>query len=72
MNNQEFSIEEISIGYHPAGYRIDKTANVMNRYTKWEITDIDQWCNPQAVCFHCLPEQGWLKVDSFDWSNVRL
>jgi len=34
---QIFSLIEIEIGFHPDGYRIDKTASAMNRYTKWDI-----------------------------------
>ena len=61
---------EINIGFHPAGYRIDKTASPMNRYTKWEILQGDKWCNPKPVCFDSLPRQGWFAVDKFDWENV--
>lgn len=29
-----FDATEIDVGFHPGGYRIDKTAAPMNRYTK--------------------------------------
>jgi len=67
---QTFSATEIKVGFHPAGYRIDKTASPMNRYTKWEILQGDKWCNPKPVCFDSLPQQGWIAVDKFDWENV--
>ena len=60
---------DIEIGFHPDGYRIDKTASPMNRYTKWDITDSQNWCNPKPVCFESLPQQGWIEQDKFDWDN---
>ena len=68
---QTFSSTEIEIGFHPAGYRIDKTASAISRYTKWEILQEKQWCNPKPVCFDSLPEQGWFKKDKFDWDQVN-
>jgi len=67
---QTFKATEINVGFHPAGYRIDKTASPMNRYTKWEILQGDKWSNPKPVCFDSLPQQGWIAVDKFDWENV--
>ena len=62
--DKEFSIrkkaKEIDIGYHPLGYRIDKTAPPMDRYTKWEIGSDGHWLNAIPVCFHALPEYGWI------------
>lgn len=60
---------EIEIGYHPEGYRIDKTASAMNRYTKWDVQSNDKWSNPAPVCFDSLPPEGWYKCDGFDWSE---
>ena len=68
---QIFSLIEIEIGFHPDGYRIDKTASAMNRYTKWEILQEKQWCNPKPVCFDSLPEQGWFKKEKFDWDQIN-
>ena len=70
MVDQIFKVTEIEIGFHPAGYRIDKTASAMNRYTKWEILQSNHWCNPKPVCFDSLPEQGWIKKDKFDWERI--
>ena len=64
-----FKNEDINIGYHSDGYRIDKTASAMNRYTKWNISTDGKWDNPKPVCFHSLPETGWNKVDGFDWND---
>ena len=61
--------KDVAIGFHPDGYRIDKTASAMNRYTKWDIVAGKGWCNPKAVCFHSIPELGWIAVDKFDWSE---
>lgn len=58
---------EIQVGYHPDGFRIDKTTNPMNWYTRWTILDDGGWANPRAVCFHTLPEEGWVPVTSFAW-----
>jgi len=66
---QEFKAAEINIGYHPDGFRIDKTASPMNRYTRWEISNKGKWKNPTPVCFDSLPQEGWLEVDSFDWND---
>ena len=58
--------KDVVVGFHPDGYRIDKTGSPMNRYTKWKIIDEKQWCNPKPVCFDSLPENGWIKIDKFD------
>jgi len=63
---QEFKVTEIDIGYHPDGFRIDKTASPLNRYTRWEIHDGGEWENPTPVCFDSLPAEGWIKVNGFD------
>ena len=68
---QTFSSTEIKIGFHPDGYRIDKTASTMNRYTKWDILQGNHWCNPKPACFDSLPEQGWFKKDKFDWNEIN-
>ena len=68
---QTFSSTDIQIGLHPDGYRIDKTASAMNRYTKWDILQGNHWCNPKPVCFDSLPEQGWFKKDKFNWDRVN-
>lgn len=61
-----FKAIDIDIGYHPDGYRIDKTASAMKRYTQWNILTGGKWNNPKPVCFHSLPETGWIKVNEFD------
>jgi hypothetical protein len=68
--NQTFNATEIEVGFHPDGYRIDKSASPMNRYTRWEILPGRQWRNPQPVCFDSLPQEGWLKKDKFDWDEA--
>ncbi len=67
---QTFTATEITVGYHPAGYRIDKTASPLNIYTKWEITAAGQWTNPQPVCFDSLPQEGWYKINGFDLNDT--
>jgi hypothetical protein len=64
-----FTAKDIDIGYHPDGYRIDKTASAMNRYTQWEISADGRWQNSRPVCFDSLPEDGWLKADRFNWDD---
>lgn len=61
--------EEVTVGFHPSGYRIDKTASPMNRYTKWDILPGNRWRNPEPVCFGSLPSDGWFERDRFDWSK---
>ena len=61
--------EEIKVGFHPSGFRIDKTASPMNRYTKWTIDATGEWKNPEPVCFHSMPESGWWNCESFDWGE---
>ena len=56
---------DIKKGFHPEGYRIDKTASPIDFYTKWEITSEGQWINPKPSCFHSMPQEGWNKADSF-------
>ena len=69
---QTFKATEIKVGFHPDGYRIDKTASPMNRYTKWDILQGNRWCNPKPVCFDSLPQQGWVAKDKFDWDKVTM
>ena len=64
---EPFKAVDIDIGYHPDGYRIDKTASAMNRYTQWDICRDGEWRNPRPVCFDSLPESRWVKVGGFDW-----
>jgi hypothetical protein len=71
MMDQTFNATEITIGFHPDGYRIDKTASPMNRYTKWDILSGNCWCNPKAVCFDSLPQNGWIARDKFDWESIN-
>ncbi|MCP4610861.1 MAG: hypothetical protein GY845_19300 [Planctomycetes bacterium] len=66
---QTFSATEINVGFHPGGFRIDKTNSPMNRYTKWEILSGNRWCNPEPVCFDALPKEGWFAKDRFDWNK---
>jgi len=62
--------EEIRIGFHPDGYRIDKTAPPLYLYTKWIIEKGGLWHSPKAVCFHSLPADGWTRTEGFDWSGI--
>ena len=64
--NKIFNASDIKKGFHPDGYRIDKTAPPMDFYTKWEITSDGKWINPKPSCFDSMPQQGWNKTDSFD------
>jgi len=64
-----FEATEIDVGFHLDGYRIDKTASPMNRYTKWEILPGNRWVHPIPVCFDSLPERGWFKKDRFNWDE---
>ncbi len=64
---ETFKAEDIHIGYHPDGYRIDKTASPINKYTKWEFGPDGGWKGGKPVCFHSLPESGWIKAEKFDW-----
>ncbi|MBN1129609.1 MAG: hypothetical protein JXA71_11510 [Chitinispirillaceae bacterium] len=58
---------EIEIGFHPQGYRIDKTATPLNRYTRWTIGTDGKWYEPKPVCFDSMPAEGWLKAEGFEW-----
>ena len=69
---QKFSAPEVKVAYHPDGFRIDKTASPLNRYTSWEITDGGKWRNPTPICFDSLPVEGWIKADSFDWNEYDM
>jgi hypothetical protein len=65
------NVKDVVIGFHPAGYRIDKTASPMNRYTKWNIIE-SHWCNPKPVCFDSLPQHGWFAKDRFDLDEINM
>ena len=69
---QTFTAEQISVGFHPDGYRIDKTTSPMNRYTKWRIMSGNRWCDPEPVCFDSLPHEGWVAKDKFDWTESNV
>lgn len=58
-----YSASEIRKGFHPEGYRIDKTASPMDFYTKWQISSDGKWINPQPTCFDSMPREGWYKTD---------
>ena len=59
-------VRGVAVGFHPDGYRIDKTAEPMNWYTQWQIIPGRGWCNPNPVCFDSLPQKGWIAKDKFD------
>jgi hypothetical protein len=71
MMDRTFRAAEITVGFRPDGYRIDKTASPMNRYTKWDILSGNHWCNPKPVCFDSLPQNGWIAKDKFDWERLN-
>jgi len=66
---QTLNAEQITVGFHPDGYRIAKTASPMNRYTKLEILSGNKWCNAEPICFDSLPQEGWFAKDRFDWDK---
>ena len=70
--SETLEVAQINIGYHPDGYRIDKTASAMNRYTKWQIQPNGKWTQPKPVCFDSLPDGGWYECEAFDWSQVNV
>jgi hypothetical protein len=70
--DQTFKATEITIGFHPGGYRIDKTASPMDRYTKWDILPGNHWVDPKPVCFDSLPHNGWIVKDRFDWDEISM
>ena len=63
---------DVTVGFHPNGYRIDKATSPMNKYTEWQIISGRGWCNPKPVCFDSLPQKCWIKVDKFDWDNIEI
>jgi len=66
---ETYKVKEIDTGFHPAGFKIDKTASPMNLYTKWQISDNGRWHSPEPVDFDALPEDGWFKAEGFDWNQ---
>ena len=54
---------EVDAGFHPAGFKIDKKADPLNRYTQWTIDNDGKWLNSKPVCFHSLPSDGWIKEE---------
>lgn len=59
MTEKTVKAGEVRIGYHPEGYRIDKTAAPMDYYTKWQITPDGEWTDPRPTCFDSMPPEGW-------------
>lgn len=70
--NTFLQADEVTVGYHPAGFRIDRTATPMHRYTQWRILDDGCWVDPRPVCFHALPEKGWIPVERFAWAEEEV
>jgi hypothetical protein len=68
---QTFEATDINVGHHPEGYRIDRTASPMDRYTRWRITPDGRWVDPTPVCFDSMPQEGWLKSERFNWDAVE-
>ena len=68
--DQTLKATDVTIGFHLDGYRIDKTASPMDRYTKWDILPGNRWVNPKAMCFDSLLQNGWIAKDKFDWDRV--
>jgi wyosine [tRNA(Phe)-imidazoG37] synthetase (radical SAM superfamily) len=66
-----YKANEINTGYHPFGYRIDKTGSAINRYTRWTIKENGKWDDSKPVCFHSLPQDGWFKTEE-DFSNREI
>ncbi len=66
---KKYKVNEINIGCHPDGYRIDKSASPMNLYTKWRISEDGRWHGCEPVDFDVLPWTGWIKCESFDWDE---
>lgn len=50
---------EIRKGFHPEGYKIDKSGSPMDFYTRWEISPEGPWSNPKPTCFDSMPDKGW-------------
>jgi hypothetical protein len=64
--------KDVTTGFHPDGYKIDRTASPMNRYTRWDILPGNNWDNPRPVCFDSLPQNGWFARDKFDWNEIKV
>ena len=62
-----YSVKEITTGFHPVGFRIDKTTSPINFYTKWQISEGGAWHSPEPVDFMAFPEKGRIKSEGFDW-----
>lgn len=69
MSDITWPATEITTGYHPSGFKIDKTTDPLNRYTLWTIKDDGKWVDAKPVCFHSLPEDGWIKLDKINWNE---
>ncbi len=63
MTESTFKASDVAKGFHPEGYRIDKTASPLDFYTKWEITPEGKWTNPKPVSFDSMPREGWYKEE---------
>ncbi|MBN1603181.1 MAG: hypothetical protein JW915_16350 [Chitinispirillaceae bacterium] len=64
IESEKYEANEIDLGYHPTGFRIDKGADPLNRYTQWTIDNDGKWINSKPVCFHTLPADGWIKIEN--------
>ena len=70
MMDTILNAKDVVVGFHPGGFRIDKTASPLNFYTRWEISGEGKWKNPTPVCFDSLPAEGWIKVDCYrNWPD---
>ena len=66
---EKYRVNDIEKGWHPDGYRIDKTASPIYFYTHWDVDDQGQWRNCRPVDFDVFPRDGWIRCDGFDWDK---
>lgn len=51
--SMQYQAIEIDTGYHPLGFRIDKGADPLNRYTQWTIDKNGNWKIANQSAFTC-------------------
>lgn len=59
-----FKANEIEIGYRPSGFKIDRTASPMDRYTRCDIDGKGNWHNCVPVRFDEMPTDGWINYEN--------
>lgn len=71
IESMKYLASEIDTGYNPLGFKIDKGADPLNRYTQFKIDEHGKWINGKPVCFHSIPQEGWIRIEKCGSMEIK-